>query len=343
MAEQTSARCTKFGGEKSRPNQNLYNAHQSPAFRSLPSSTKSQPHLHVAMLRRVAFCVGCLAVRGLAFTPSLRPSHAVLVFGRGRSNTGATTGTGVGVLHATRADNGGRVPPRCRPRATQEAEDTQDTLVGNDEVASRSTAEGHAATAMGALDEVVADSLFQGSIEQRPRRSMQMLLAGALACSLLLASPFTATRSAHADSSLPQQQQPQQQLELQLQPQQQQLQMQQQLQQQQQRQQQRFGMVAPRLKHARPPPKIPPGRITLVQWFDKNIGRFVPTLGDVTAGVKTAAETTEKIRFKSGSSPTTQDLRRMTGEALEGKLGGLFAARTTNSAALVEEVRNGES
>ncbi|CAN0257462.1 unnamed protein product [Ectocarpus sp. 6 AP-2014] len=78
-----------------------------------------------------------------------------------------------------------------------------------------------------------------------------------------------------------------------------------------------------------PPPPIPEGRITILQWCEKNIGRRVPKLQDVETGVRTAAETAEKIRTNSGAAPTAQDLRGMAKEAVTRKLGGLSAASSS--------------
>ncbi|CAN0540251.1 unnamed protein product, partial [Ectocarpus sp. 12 AP-2014] len=139
-----------------------------------------------------------------------------------------------------------------------------------------------------------------------------------LACSVLLvASPVTMTPAANAaaDSSTPQQQQQRQ---------------------QQQDHPRFFGMVEPtpqaaatRRKARPPPPPIPEGRITILQWCQKNIGRRVPKLADVETGVRTAAETAEKIRINSGAAPTAQDLRGMAKEAVTRKLGGLSAASSS--------------
>ncbi|CAN0510720.1 unnamed protein product, partial [Ectocarpus sp. 12 AP-2014] len=76
-------------------------------------------------------------------------------------------------------------------------------------------------------------------------------------------------------------------------------------------------------------PPIPEGRITILQWCQKNIGRRVPKLADVETGVRTAAETAEKIRINSGAAPTAQDLRGMAKEAVTRKLGGLSAASSS--------------
>lgn len=274
---------------------------------------------------KVAFCVGCLAVRGLAFAPPLRPWQAV----SGRSRLGCREG----LLqegrshHATAAasvcarNNGGRVP-RCRAGASgeeEEEQDAQDTLL-LDEITSPPTAVSEHESS-GAREVVSAGSLFkEPPPEQRPTRVRMLLTGVVLACSVLLSSPIATTRPALAEPSLqPQQQQPPQ---------------------QQPPQQQLFGMVAPRptQRPRPPPPEIPPGRITLVQWYAKNIGCYVPTFRGVASGVKTAAETAEKIRLKSGSSPTTQDLRKMTGDAVKDKLGGLVAARRQSSSAPVQEV-----
>ncbi|CBN79888.1 expressed unknown protein [Ectocarpus siliculosus] len=78
-----------------------------------------------------------------------------------------------------------------------------------------------------------------------------------------------------------------------------------------------------------PPPPIPEGRITILQWCEKNIGRRVPKLPDVETAVRTAAETSEKIRINSGAAPTAQDLRGMAKEAVTRKLGGLSAASSS--------------
>ncbi|CAM9361339.1 unnamed protein product, partial [Scytosiphon promiscuus] len=141
-----------------------------------------------------------------------------------------------------------------------------------------------------------------------PARSVQTLLVGAaLACSLLLTSTVAITSPAHADSSQQQQQQ-----------------------QQQEPRQLMFGLVEPRPpfpgRVRPPPPEIPEGRITIAQWCEKNIGRRLPKVGDVTAGIKTAADNAEKIRINSGSAPTAQELRGMAGQAVEGKFGGFFPA-----------------
>ncbi|CAM9752392.1 unnamed protein product, partial [Ectocarpus fasciculatus] len=80
-----------------------------------------------------------------------------------------------------------------------------------------------------------------------------------------------------------------------------------------------------------PPPPIPEGRITILQWCQKNIGRRVPKLSDVETGVRTAADTAEKIRINSGAAPTAQDLRGMAREAVERKLDGFSAASSSSS------------
>lgn len=278
------------------------------------------------MVRTVAFCVGCLAVRGLAFAPPLRPSQAVPSSGRlgcrkglfqeGRSHH-ATAAAAAGYAR----NHGGRVPG-CRPSAAREGkEDTQDILL-LDKIASAPAVSEDESSAAGEV--ASAGSLFkEPSQEQRPTRTRMLLTGVVLACSVLLSSPLATTRPALAESSLQQQQQPQPHQE-----------------QQQSPEKQLFGMVAPRptQRPRPPPPEIPPGRITLVQWYAKNVGRYVPTFRDVTSGVKTATETAEKIRFKSGSSPTVQDLRRMTGDAVKDKLGGIVAARRPSSSAPVQEV-----
>ena len=97
---------------------------------------------------------------------------------------------------------------------------------------------------------------------------------------------------------------------------------------QQQQQQQRLEVVAPQppRKVHPPPPEIPAGRITIVQWCDRNIGRYLPKLD-----VQAAAETAEKIRINSGPAPTVEDLRSMVGDAAkrewDGLLGGDLAGR----------------
>lgn len=66
-----------------------------------------------------------------------------------------------------------------------------------------------------------------------------------------------------------------------------------------------------------PPPEIPPGRITILQWCERNIGRYLPRLG-----VHEATETSRKILIERVSGPvlTVGEMRRMLKDAVKQKL-----------------------
>ena len=61
-----------------------------------------------------------------------------------------------------------------------------------------------------------------------------------------------------------------------------------------------------------PPPEIPPGRITIMQWFERNIGPYLSRLD-----VQTATQTLEeqiRITMGSGHAPSVEELRRVVGK-----------------------------
>lgn len=307
------------------------------------------------MLGRLAFCTGCLAAaQGLApVNPFLRPSGTLTGAERCRSSSGFfhdddnnDDASGAHVAAAGVPRYASKAPLRCRRSGAAEAAAAEeeegrsrddDALLGkaapsvalddgpgggwrNNNNPATVEVRKEEEDAAGLVIQLTAAAERQQTTTTTTASfvgSARTLAMGVvLACSVLLvASPVTIAPPANAaaDSSPPQQQQQQQQDHPRL-----------------------FGMVEPtpqaaatQRKARPPPPPIPEGRITILQWCQKNIGRRVPKLADVETRVRTAAETAEKIRINSGAAPTAQDLRGMAREAVTRKLGGLSSASSS--------------
>lgn len=71
-----------------------------------------------------------------------------------------------------------------------------------------------------------------------------------------------------------------------------------------------------------PPPEIPPGRITILQWCERNVGRYLPRL-EVHEAIETSRKTV--INSIGGPAPTVGELRRMLRDAVKHKLSNPLA------------------
>lgn len=252
------------------------------------------------MLRKIAFCAGCLAARGLTLGFSFAfPSHTVV--GRGCSRCKSAFQGGVHKINVgsrrqeIRSSLSRRVAPRCRHG------DEEVVLVVLDEkTAARQAPADDAVPAEG----MVEAGNLQGIEQQAFATSVKAFLTGTILACSFLASPLSLQQPGYA--APPQEQSP-------------------------------AAMVAPeRPRKVRPPPpEIPPGRITIVQWCERNIGRRLPKL-DTQAAVRTV----EKIRVNSGPAPTVEDLRSMAGDAAKREWAALFTdtiARRQNKSVVSKE------
>lgn len=92
-----------------------------------------------------------------------------------------------------------------------------------------------------------------------------------------------------------------------------------------------LGLVKPR--HAPrvrpPPPAIPPGRITIAQWCDRNIGKYVPKLNELQTAGGLTIEHIKSLQINSGPPSTVEDLMRMGGAAVERGWSDLRAESST--------------
>lgn len=290
------------------------------------------------MLGKAVFCAGCLVAQGLAPAAAFAGVSQAAVIRRQQLCSGRSGGlfhadgksssisSGASLVNALVPPRS-KSPTRCHGSVEAAEEETphpgslprdgeapkapaSSAPAGRCSSSASTTAISNTAAAQGCADE--ADDLCRHAATTRRQqqtpflaRSVQTLFVGAaLACSVLLTcSVLPTTSPAYADSSQ---------------------------QQEQQQQQLMFGLVEPRPpfpgRVRPPPPEIPEGRITIAQWCEKNIGRRLPKVGDIPAGVKIAADNAENIRGNSGAAPTAQELRGVAGQAVEGKLGEFFAA-----------------
>ena len=254
----------------------------------------------VLMLRKIACCTACLAARGLAPGSSFAlPTQVTTRTEHSRSKIGFVGG----VQQIPSASQQQQQKQRQRqelsailtgrPLRCRRGDEEIDSSISEDPSSARDDAVVPSVAAR-ALAE--AADRAQDPVKEALAASKKTFVTGAiLACSMFASSALNLETTAPVHAMAQQQQQ--------------------------QQQQQSTAMVAPQLprKVRPPPPEIPPGRITIVQWCERNIGRYLPKVD-----VQAAAETAEKIRVNSGPAPTVEDLRRMAGDVANREWGGLL-------------------
>lgn len=247
------------------------------------------------MLRKVTCCTACLAARGLAPGSSFAlPAQVMARSEHSRGKIGFVGGVqqipSASQQHQQqqRQRQASSAIPTWRPLRCRHGDEEIDSSIPEDPDCAQ---DGAVIPSVAARAVAEAADRAQDPVKEALAASKKTFVTGAiLACSMFASSTLNleTTAPAHAIA---------------------------------QQQQQSPAVVAPQLprKVRPPPPEIPPGRITIVQWCERNIGRYLPKVD-----VQAAAETAEKIRVNSGPAPTVEDLRRMAGGVANREWGGLL-------------------
>ena len=249
--------------------------------------------MHVLMLRKIAFCTACLAARGLALGSSFAlPTQVVARRCHSSSKIGfiggvqqIPSGSRQQQQQRQRQRQTSSAIPTGRPLCCRRGDEEIESAIPEDPPSARDDAGVPSAAARAA-----SENRAQDPVNEAFAASKTLVTGAVMACSLFASSTLNleTTAPAHAVA---------------------------------QQQQQSPAVVAPQppRRVRPPPPEVPPGRITIVQWCDRNIGRYLPKVD-----VQAAAETAEKIRVNSGPAPTVEDLRRMAGDVAKRERGGLL-------------------
>lgn len=255
------------------------------------------------MLRTIAFCAACLAVQGLAPGECFAfPSQSVLGIGRWRCKNGSFHDYArSGHRHATQGLllRARIVPYDSKPRSDYrhrgEGVVYDDPRVV-DKVAVDPVETAAAAVAVAGLaDECELQQAESLSIAASFVTSSKTLLSSAfVGCSIILAAasalPHPACASGAAASA------------------------------ETQHPTAVSSTPQPPARKARPPPpEIPPGRITIVQWCARERDRHLPSERDLQTVV-------ERMQGDKGPSPSAEDMRRMAVDAQRSVSGSFMDA-----------------
>lgn len=290
----------------------------------------------VQMLRNIAFCAACLAVRGLAPGDCFTfPFQSVLRAGRSRCKNGnfheyarsdhqhATQGLPLLRARIVPYDSTPRTDYRHREEgvAFDDPDGVEEVVIDSVESTAAETAAATTIAVAGLADECELQQ--PESLAASFVTSTKTLLSSAVVgCSIMLAAasalPHPACASGAAASA------------------------------ETQTTTSVSSTPRPSTRKARPPPpEIPPGRITIVQWCARERDRHLPSERDLQTVV-------ERMQGDKGPAPSAEDMRNMAVDAqrsvsgsfmgaIKGGGKGLRSTPVTSPAAVVRKARQTSS